>query len=111
MESYLTSAHFDLITPDRKIVTLQENKAVVLIEGISPAFVVFDIDKSRIFFNLKSSLAQLGVDASLTGLSFNRSAGKAEAALTLFAICDLGKKMLSYLRPGMYIGKLFAADE
>ena len=111
MESYLASAHFDLVTPDGVIQKISGRKASVLIEGISPAFVGYDIDRSLISFNLKSALAQIGVDATMTGLQLNRSRAVAEVELELFGIAELAKKMLPLLQPGAHIGKLFAADD
>ena len=67
MESYLTPHHYDLVTPDGKITQLKKidekkSLATVKIENISPAFIGYGIDKKLIFFNLKSTLAQLGIN-------------------------------------------------
>jgi hypothetical protein len=64
---YLDPTHFDLVTPDGKIIglkTIDEMtlEATVFIQNISPVFVGFRIDPSLVFFNIKSTLAQLGVD-------------------------------------------------
>src|SRR5215470_5286477 len=66
--SYFYKSHFDLITPDGKITALTtidraRKLATVLIENISPNFVGYKIDPLLTFFNLKSTLAQLGINA------------------------------------------------
>lgn len=111
MESYLATAHFDLVTPDGVIQKIVSNKVTVLIEGISTAFVGYEIDRTLVSFNLKSALAQIGVDAAMTGLLLNKSRGVAEVELELFGIGELARKMLPLLQPGAHIGKLFAADD
>jgi len=113
MESYLFSDHYDLVTPDGKITSIQlsgstKAKVEVRIENISPAFVGFKIPKDRIFFNLKSTLAQLGLDAKTVAIEFD---GHASVSLQLEAIGKQARAMLALLTPGAYIGKLFAADE
>ena len=103
--------HFDLISPDGRITSLKDSKATLTIEGISPFFVGFDIDQSRISFNLKSSLAQVGVDSRMTHLIFDKAHGRAEIEIELFPLSKLGKEMLTLLKKGALIGKLFAADD
>lgn len=114
-ESYLYSAHFDLATPDGFITQLKARPdgsydAVVRIEKISPAFVGYKIDKADIFFNFKSTLAQLGMNAIGKEFSLDPKAGAAEVYIHLVGIDPLGKEMLKYIPKGAYIGKLFAAD-
>ena len=74
--------HFDLISPDGRITSLKDSKATLTIEGISPFFVGFDIDQSRISFNLKSSLAQVGVDSRMTHLIFDKAHGVTTKKIT-----------------------------
>ncbi len=114
-ESYLYSAHFDLATPDGFITQLKVRPdgscdAVVHIEKISPAFVGYKIDKADIFFNFKSTLAQLGMNAIGKEFSLDPKAGVAEVSVHLVGIDPLGKEMLKHIRKGAYIGKLFAGD-
>ncbi|HXF28933.1 MAG TPA: hypothetical protein VN457_03720, partial [Chlamydiales bacterium] len=57
----------DLATPDGtivEIVHIDERTAMaqVLIEEINRNFVGFEIDHQHVFFNIKSTLAQLGVN-------------------------------------------------
>lgn len=116
MESYLTSGHFDLVTPDgaiTKIETISERKkrAFVTIHGISPFFVGFDIDQDQITFNLKSTLAQIGIHAQKKALSLDIPQKVAHVELELISFGPVGKAMLDLLPIGAYIGKLFAKDE
>lgn len=115
MTSYLYPGP-DLVTPDgsiEKIVFSGENRAVaeVVIEGISPAFVGYDIDHQNLVFNFKSVLAQLGLNAVAQEIVLDRAKSTAHVRLELVPIGALAKEMLPLLEPGAYIGKLFAADE
>ncbi len=115
MESYISYAPYDLVTPDGKIIALKhlsetEAHADVRIEGISPTFKGFEIEPERIFFNLKSTLAQVGIESVTEELALDREKGVAEVRLTLQALGGVGKKMLPLLEEGVAIGKLFAAD-
>lgn len=125
MESYLTSSHYDLVTPDGQIQKWLEpivchipeqgrqrrRVALVSIEAISPAFVGYDLEQTEIFFNLKSTLAQLGLNAITKEISFDRMRSRAEIIVELVALDSLSAEMLHLLEEGTYIGKLFAADE
>ena len=69
MESYLYFDHFDLVTPDGAIVKIDRPKhapvqVMVSIKDISPAFMGFKIDPQLVTFNFKSTLAQLGLNAT-----------------------------------------------
>ncbi len=116
MESYLISNHYDLVTPDGVLTEIQKlgaktAKALVYIENISPGFVGYSIDADHVFFNLKSTLAQLGINAVGTDYSLNRKTSTAEVRITLSAFGQIAAFMLDQLTVGAYIGKLFAADE
>lgn len=116
MESYLFSDHFDLVTPDGKITTIQQTAptqavAEVLIENISPAFVGFKIDPQLVKFNFKSTLAQLGLNAVPQAIELDAHAHFARITLHIEAIGPIAAAMLPWLTPGAYIGKLFAADD
>ncbi|HEY2811008.1 MAG TPA: hypothetical protein VGJ00_06445 [Rhabdochlamydiaceae bacterium] len=116
MESYLHAGHYDLVTPDGTIVALKQLdadrlEAIVAIENISPFFVGYTIDQKRVFFNVKSTLAQLGVDGIATEYELNPSRGSARIQVELIARGEVGRTMLEWLSVGSYIGKLFAADE
>jgi predicted Rossmann-fold nucleotide-binding protein len=116
MESYLYSNHFDLVTPDGYITNLKylganTYEANVLIENISPNFVGYQIDRENIQFNIKSSLAQIGVDGRSKEFHFDERAKRCEVIVTLKSIDKIGAVFLNLLKEGAYIGKLFAADE
>lgn len=116
MESYLTPDHYDLVTPDGKIIAekpLDSHRKLVtvLIEKISPAFIGYQIEPERIFFNLKSTLAQLGLHSARRELEWDYNQASVRVHIELQAIGALGKTMLDLLPLEAYIGKLFAADE
>lgn len=116
MESYIISSHFDLITPDGFVTELNKIdektlKASIKIDNISEAFIGFQIDQKNIFFNLKSTLAQIGVDSCCESLDLNKTKKQAELSLKLVAHNKLAQKMLNLLSPKDFIGKLFADEE
>lgn len=113
--SYFSETH-DLVTPDGRIISITKLsdhsvKAHVFFEKISSNFVGFDLDKSFLIFNLKSTLAQLGVESRLLSLELNQKLKAAEASIELFAVDPLGKEVLAHLNIDAYIGKLFCCDE
>ncbi len=115
MESYLYSAHYDLASPDGFIKELKllpdgTKEALVHIEHISPAFVGYRIEKEHLIFNLKSTLAQLGINGIGQEFMLDAKKNRAEVKVQLFGIGDIAKKMLELISEGAYIGKLFAAD-
>jgi predicted Rossmann-fold nucleotide-binding protein len=116
MESYLTTHHYDLVTPDGHIIEIKEidkkkRLVTVRIEGISPAFVGYDIDPALVFFNMKSTLAQLGVNGIGLEYHFDRKHNTAYIQVELTALGHVGQAMLDLISNGAYIGKLFAADD
>jgi hypothetical protein len=112
VESYLTPQHYDLVTPDGKIISINEHRlATVKIENISPAFVGYEIDPKLITFNLKSTLAQLGVNGICKGFELDKKTASAQVQVELVGLGHLGKAMIELLAVGAHIGKLFAADD
>ncbi|MDE3046297.1 MAG: hypothetical protein KGJ02_06610 [Verrucomicrobiota bacterium] len=115
MESYLTPQHYDLVTPDGKIVEEKKSKkgklVTVLIENISPVFVGYELPSDHIFFNLKSTLAQLGLNSTQKEIEWDRLRNSARISLELYPLGKLSAAMLELLSLGAYIGKLFADDE
>jgi predicted Rossmann-fold nucleotide-binding protein len=108
--------HHDLVTPDGFITDLKKidefsSDASVFIEKIVPSFRGFQIDPSCIFFNIKSSLAQVGVDGIGYEYHLDPFRNCAEVKVHLHAYGPTGKAMLKLISVGAYIGKLFAADE
>jgi predicted Rossmann-fold nucleotide-binding protein len=115
MESNLIFDHYDLVTPDGYLetISLQSDKtatATVKIKHISPSFIGFNLSKECIFFNLKSTLAQLGLNSITKDFSFNLKEKSSDVEITLHALNDLGTQFLKLLKQGDYLGKLFAAD-
>lgn len=116
MEEYLKLRHYDLVTPDGTITNLiskdaETSEAIVFIENISPLFVGFEIDRENVFFNIKSTLAQVGVDGIGVEYELDPKAHCAQIKVILRGIGKIGCEMLKYLKTGAIIGKLFAADE
>lgn len=115
MESYLTFDHYDLVTPDGFIskilkTTPEQKEVIVKIDNISPAFVGFKIDRQFVSFNIKSTLAQLGINGIGTDYEFDTKNRTATIQVTLTHIGSLAAQMLALVEEGAYIGKLFAAD-
>ncbi|MFZ4772618.1 MAG: LOG family protein [Chlamydiia bacterium] len=101
---------FDLTTPDGNIEKMDGNKAAVLFEHISPQFLGFKIDRSFVQFNLKSMLAQLGLDAKLLDFELDYPLHRIRASIEFIPRSPLGSEILKTLRPGAFVGKLFAKD-
>lgn len=115
-ELFLEAKHLDLVTPDGIITNLtrideKNAEATVFINQISPIFVGFQIDPNRVFFNIKSTLAQLGINGIGMEYVLDAKNGCAEAKVHLSAIGSIGIEMLKYIEVGANIGRLFAADE
>ncbi len=105
----------DLVTPDGKITSIQKvdertSVAHVLIERIHPTFVGFEIEQNLIFFNIKSTLAQIGLNGIGEQYEIDQKARCAKVVVRLVAIGPIAREMLSHITVGAYIGKLFAAD-
>lgn len=106
----------DLATPDGRVISLTKTdagraQAIVLIEGINPNFIGFELDPQLVTFNIKSTLAQLGVDGRLQQFELNKEKGEAHVSVELFAIGPVARELLTLFTHGIYIGKLFAADD
>jgi predicted Rossmann-fold nucleotide-binding protein len=116
MENYLDLKSYDLVTPDGSITNLfktdsKKVEATVFIEKISPAFVGFKIPPDRVFFNVKSTLAQTGLDAVGLEYDIDKKNHCAQVKVLLNPIGKVAEELLNSLQVGTYIGKLFAADE
>lgn len=110
------SGHYDLVSPDGMIEQLTpidplNVEAIVAIEDISPMFKGFQIPLSLVFFNIKSTLAQLGLEGVGVEYMLQPQTFSARVKVRLKAIGPLAKQLLALLEPGAYIGKLFAADD
>lgn len=116
MESYLHPYHYDLATPDGAITAITRlnettAEAEVFIKDISPFFVGYKIDPQFVLFNIKSTLAQLGIDGIGQGFVLDPKNHCAEVKVKLVAYGRIAHEMLKLLQVGASIGKLFAADE
>ncbi len=116
MQSFLDPDQYDLATPDGAITQLfplneKTAEATVLIQKISPFFVGFEIDLSSVFFNIKSTLAQLGLNGYGLKYELDRKTLSAQVHIRLEALGPIAIEMLKLLKVGASIGKLFAADE
>ena len=115
MEEYLDPHHSDLVTPDGSIKSLRvinetSSEAIVFIGKISPVFVGFQIEPEKVTFNIKSTLAQLGVDGIELECELDSKNKCAHVRVLLKAIGRIGKEVLKHIYVGATIGKLFAAD-
>jgi predicted Rossmann-fold nucleotide-binding protein len=116
MELPINGRGYDLASPDGKLVEwvpLEGGnfRGRIEIVDISPHFVGFDLPKEKLQFNIKSTLAQLGVEGRLLSLDIQRGKRKAILEVDCFSVGAYGKKMLHLLGQGADIGKLFAPDE
>src|SRR3990167_9553998 len=115
-ENTLYPHHYDLVTPDGFIVEFNKTDeksaaATIRIENIFPGFIGYQIDPASVFFNLKSTLAQIGLEGISKNIRYVKDVNVAYVELELKAYGKLAKEMLKLLQIGTYIGKLFAADE
>jgi predicted Rossmann-fold nucleotide-binding protein len=115
-ESYLIPGHYDLITPDGVLAKMHRKsndliEGTLIIEDISPAFVGFDIDIKLVEFNLKSTLAQIGLEGRGVEFHLDKKNLRAEVLIHLTAMDPIATDFLNLLKPGAKVGKLFAADD
>lgn len=113
--TFLSSFPYDLVTPDgwiTNITPIDEKNVdvIVFIENISHRFIGYEIEPERVLFNLKSTVAQLGIDGIKQSLEFDKARKCAQIKVRLKSIGPVGKEMLKCIQVGAYIGKLFAAD-
>ncbi len=108
-------AQLDLVTPDARVTKIEriDEKtclASVLIENIHPNFVGYEIEPELVFFNVKSTLAQIGLNGIGENYHLDQKARRATVDVRLHAIGPVAREMLTLITVGAYIGKLFAAD-
>ncbi len=116
MGAYLDLKNYDLVTHDGTITNLTRTsektaEAIVFIENITPKFIGYQIDPELIFFNIKSTIAQIGLDGVGVEYELDPKNHCAQVKVELRAIGSLAVELLNYLQVGAYIGRLFAADE
>jgi predicted Rossmann-fold nucleotide-binding protein len=116
IEYYLDPSHYDLVTPDGKITSIKhidENnaEAIVFIQKISPVFVGFQIEIEKVFFNVKSTIAQVGLDGIGIQYELDEKNRCAQVKVHFKAIGHIARLLLQDLKEGATVGKLFAADD
>ncbi len=109
------SPYYDLTTPDGVITACRYvDETTILAEveitNIPEQYIGFISDKKHTFFNLKSTVAQLGVDARTEEILLSKDLRSAEVKVSLFAVDDIGKALLHHLQPGSQVGKLFTKE-
>ncbi len=105
----------DLVTPDGKVTHIEQvdestRIATVVIENIYPTFVGYEIEPQLVFFNIKSTLAQIGVNGIGEKYELDQKARRATVIVRLKAFGPIAREILALITVGAYIGKLFAAD-
>jgi predicted Rossmann-fold nucleotide-binding protein len=116
LKDTVAAVNYDLVTPDGYITTLVRQsessaEAMVTIENIPRKFVGFSIPADRVSFNIKSTLAQLGIEGKGIAYELDKARLRATVKVHLQAYGKVGVEMLKLIREGTHIGKLFAADE
>ena len=116
MKSRHIGPSYDLVSPDGKITKLKRINpnqvlATIFIENIDPSFVGFQLPIQDIHFNLKSTLAQVGIESTQSEISLDNKAYCAEVNTFLTNISPLSSELLKLITIGAKIGKLFAMDE
>jgi len=72
----------------------------ISIRNISPVFIGFEIEKEYISFNLKSTLAQLGLNATSLSLEIDKPNLTASAKIQLHAYGKIATCLLDHLEKG-----------
>lgn len=116
INEFIDPNQYDLATPDGSITDIlpineRTAQATVFIQNISKKFVGFELDPSSIFFNIKSTLAQLGINGKGADYELDQKNQCAQVLVHLEAFGPIAIEMLKLLQVGSSIGKLFAADE
>ncbi len=107
---------YDLASPDGKLISWEPKEDGTFfgrleISSISPRFVGFQMPPNLLQFNVKSTLAQLGIEGELKNIEIDKGKRRAMVDVHFLPIGKIGKQMLSLLDEGDYVGKLFAPDE
>ncbi|WP_407365567.1 LOG family protein [Chlamydia pecorum] len=116
MDYRLHSQH-DTISPDGYLYSPLRKLSHDLYEGevrihkIPEYFLGFHLPQDCIQLNVKSSLAQLGVEAVLTHCELDKRHKEARLSVHFSSKDPVANAMLTLLQPGSFIGKLFAADD
>ncbi|BAE81527.1 conserved hypothetical protein [Chlamydia felis Fe/C-56] len=102
-DGYLTSS-LRMLSPN-----IYEGEIEIL--NIPEYFLGFHLPKHCLHLNLKSSLAQLGVDAKIKEAELSKECSRARLLVQMSSHDPIASVMLTLLEPGDYVAKLFAADD
>ncbi|MEG0037069.1 MAG: hypothetical protein RSB82_02000 [Victivallaceae bacterium] len=111
----LFSPFHDAITPDGYLSSdlefISKNSKIGIVTGtdVSENFLGFN-NIENTYFNIKSSLAQIGMDGTIIELEVDSQRRRFDAKILLTAYGEPANHMLSLLDKGTYLGKLFCAD-
>ncbi|KAJ9467029.1 hypothetical protein DIPPA_00557 [Diplonema papillatum] len=106
---------WDLVTNDGKVTSMDRTTnrrtmtCQVTIDNISPRFAGWD-PSFHVYFNLKSTLSQLGINGVGDDIVFRPTEGKATVRVTLTAVTPIGILMLDEIGGGTELGKLFCRE-
>jgi predicted Rossmann-fold nucleotide-binding protein len=105
---------WDLVTPDGYISKIVNRSGLtmtvyVTVNDIPEYFVGFDASQDSLMFNIRSVLAQLGIDAVLRSLFLRSTHRDATIELELVAFGPVAREFLSRMTLGMYVGRIFCA--
>lgn len=116
MRTFFHESH-DLVSPDGYLCSSLQQIAPNIYESeieilnIPPYFLGFQLPKECVHINIKSSLAQLGVDAQLVDYDLDFSAKRARLLVHFLSHDPIATEMLKQIKPGHFVAKLFAADD
>ncbi len=116
MTKLYKSTQHDLVTPDGilidyRIIDEENAEGTVEINEIENNFKGFEIDPELTFFNIKSALAQLGMNGHGVEIEMNAKGSSAQVKVHFKAHSSIAKALLKLMPIGAYVGKLFAADD
>ncbi|WP_348663792.1 LOG family protein [Chlamydia vaughanii] len=99
------------LTSPLRMLSQNTYEGEIEITNIPEYFLGFHLPKHCLHLNLKSSLAQLGVDAKITESEISKARCRARLLLQISSHDPIASVMLTLLEPGDYIAKLFASDD
>lgn len=111
----LFSPLHDSVTPDGYLSSSLKKQSehsaegVVTIESVPQRFLGFD-NLENTYFNIKSSLAQIGLDGKQLEIDADPTKGLILVRVLFTAYGKYAEKMLNLLDRGTYVGKMFCAD-
>lgn len=107
----------DAVSPDAylcsylKEVSPQTYEAELEIQNIPDHFLGFSIPSECLRLNIKSSIAQLGVDARMLSCELSSSRKRARLHVQFISCDPVAQALLQQIQPGCFLAKLFAADD